>query len=343
MATRKVIRKRKGGMVAPLSNPHGRGRVVSAPKKRKIGRKILALLLLALAVRWAWVSLDLGKHLTLPYGRAVPVDSVHKVAADSSRMHLDPDAASEAVDIDSTAATVSENPVQEKKTPGAISQAQDWAKKQINKVFIVREIKLQGTLSIPKDTLLAMLGDVQEKPMLELDLFGLAKAIRSHPRVKRVELLRRLPGTLEVRVTERRELAVIATSGGLQGVDEMGVVVSPPALGWPMDVPVITGFRQALEVGDTLQSQNLMMALAWIRKAEREPRVQYWLSEVHVNREGVEWISGANGWRVRPGVHAIGAQVAALNVYLGQQSQENRVRRTLDLRFPGFLIVRQGS
>jgi hypothetical protein len=341
MATRKVIRKRKGGMVAPLQHP--RGRTASPPKKRKIGRKILALLLLALAVRWMWVSLDLGKHLALPYGRAVPVDSVQKVAADTSRLHANTDAASDVVAIDSTAATVSENLAQKIKAPGAISQAQDWAKKQIDKVFIVREVRLQGTLSIPRDTLLARLGDVRDKPMLELDLFSLARAIRSHPRVKRVELLRRLPGTLEVRVTERRELAVIATSGGLQGVDEMGVVVSPPALGWPMDVPVITGFHQALEIGDTLQSQNLLVALAWIRKAEREPRVRYWLSEVHVNREGVEWISGVNGWRACPGVHPIGAQVAALNVYLGQQNQEDRAKRMLDLRFPGFLIVKQGS
>ena len=337
MATRKVIRKRKGNMV--VSGPRSRGRSTTPPQKRKIGRKILALVLLVLAVHWVWTSLDLGKHLSLPYGRAVPVDSVQQIAADSTKLHADRQVRTEPSVADSTI----ENSAQTEKEPGAIAEAREWTKQLIDRVFVVRELKVQGTLSIPEDTVLARLGDVMDKPMMELDLFGLASAIKSHPRVKRVELLRRLPGTLEVRITERRELAVVVAAGGLQGVDESGVVVSPPALGWPMDVPVITGYRQALAVGDTLKSENLLAALAWIRKAEREPRVQYWLSEVHVNNEGVDWISGVNGWRVRPGNHAVGAQVAALNVYLEQQNPEDRSKRMLDLRFPGFLIVKQGS
>jgi hypothetical protein len=254
-----------------------------------------------------------------------------------------PDSAEDSASADTTVAAAEGKTDRSDQQPGVVTQAREWERRQLDNIFIVRNVELRGALSIPGDTLLARLGDIQGKPMLELDLFALAGRIRSHPRVQRAELLRRLPGTLEVRVTERRELAVISARTGLTGIDGQGVVLAPPAPGWPVDVPVITGSRISLAVGDTLRDENLVYALAWIRKAEREPRVQSWLSEVHVNPAGVEWVEGVNGWRVRLGTHAIGAQVAALDAYLGQQNQEDRSNRTLDLRFPGFLIVRRRS
>jgi cell division protein FtsQ len=229
------------------------------------------------------------------------------------------------------------------RSSGVLSTVRSRFYRARNQLFRVRDISLQGVLSIREDTLLNRLGPLMDHPMFELNLELLARKLEAHNRIESAELIRRLPGSLEVRVTERRELALILHNGELIGVDEHGVVLSPPEPGWPLDAPLITGAKLTPVIGDTVAAENLLTALKWIRMTSSNSRVQSWISEVRVGPSGVEWIGGVNGWRVTPGRHPVGAQVATLDAFLAKRGFEGRSSRELDLRFPGFLIVREGS
>jgi len=347
MATRKVIKKRKGGMTRqlPATKSRGGSRSGQPVRRRKIGRKILAVLMIALIVKVLWINLGVGKFFTLPYSEAVPVDSVKAVVSDTLalRLSINTDTATQtpvgAVDADSVAI----DSTSRSGFASVLESVRAWTNEKVNSLFVVREVRFNGALSVRQDTLMALIGEVYGLPMYDLDLVGMADKMSRHPRLSHVEIIRQLPGTLEIRIHERRELALITTTNGLLGLDVQGVALSEPVPGWPLDVPVITGATWSLGVGDTISTPELVDALAWIRIAGREPRVQVWLSEVHVSSGGVDWVSGINGWRVRPGKYSLGAQVSTLNAYLDEQGIENRSNRMLDLRFPDFLIVKHGS
>lgn len=319
-------------------------------KKRKIGRKILLAAILIFAVVKLLPHLDFS-GLGLPFGEAVSPDSVAIVARDPEALRtLDAAQPEDSLAGEVAVIIAQAQPALERvdttateTAPNFVERAQASLDALTDRLFQVREIDLSGVMSINEDTLRVLLGDIEGTPMFDLDLVALAKKLTAHPRVQEVQLVRRLPGSLDVVVYERRELAVVLSGGQLYGVDADGVVLSPPEPGWPVDAPLISGLNVRPEVGDTLGGAGFERALEWIDRASKAARVQSWVSEVRANETDVEWIAGVNGWRARPGMHPVGVQVAALNAYLGKKGVEQRDHRTLDLRFPGFLIVRNGS
>lgn len=303
--------------------------MVSAPptrKKRKIGRKVLLVTLLIGAVWFAAGHLDLqpGDWFAGVVEEAVePEQGAHAPEQPEQereeRTEMVPDSASG--------------------EPGAFER---WARAQIDSVFTVRNIRLTGTTCIPRDSLLAGVRPWIGSPMLDVDLYGIAAQLRENPRVRTARVWRRLPGTLEVKVQERREMALVLSEGTLHGIDLNLVALPQPRVGWPLDVPVITGYDGAVTPGDTLAGEALRRAVDWVRDASRRPRVQGWIAEVHLEGDGIAWIGGADGWRVKPGTHPVQAQVSALDVYLARETTRSG-HGLVDLRFPGFLIVKQDS
>ena len=68
----------------------------------------------------------------------------------------------------------------------------------------------------------------------------LADRVRTHPQVESVTVSRRLPGTIVVRVTERRPVALLSVPGGLRAVDEHGRRLPLDPSRTPVDAPILT-------------------------------------------------------------------------------------------------------
>jgi cell division protein FtsQ len=64
--------------------------------------------------------------------------------------------------------------------------------------------------------------------------------VRTHTQIESVEVSRRLPGTLVVRVTERHPVALVDGPGGLHAVDERGRRLPLDPSRTPVDAPVVT-------------------------------------------------------------------------------------------------------
>ncbi|MCB2197829.1 FtsQ-type POTRA domain-containing protein [bacterium] len=339
MPSRKPTRAPMTSNRKQTGRPHGRtakAATSTGRPKRKIGRKLLLLALLIWAGHFGYTHLIADK----PVAEGVSADSSKAAQAEAIQLGSKAEAEPKlgTTDVDTTTKLSLLDRIDTEKWFG---WAQDWAEK----VFVVRNVQLAGALSVSRDSLLAITDSLMGTPMFDLQLFDLAHEMSTHPRIGRARISRRLPSTLLVTILERREEMLVVTHDGLQGVDGDNIVLPPPPPGWPLDVPLVTGFEGTLAVGDTVKDERLLEAADWVRRAQRSPRVLGWISEVRVGLLGVDWICGINGWRVDPGGHAVVAQVAAIDAYLEendeQRTQVDEVRR-LDLRFPGFLIVKHG-
>ncbi len=329
--TRKPVKPRvrrkssTGGARRPVARP---GRVHHPRKRRKIGRKILIGLIFVGMIGYVSHCSDWWEKPSQWLKKAGEIKRLQREIALADAAKAEERTERSAIDMVAEAESDSSN-----------ERAGFFLAGELQKIFTVCEISLQGVHSIPEDTLLSLIGSIESLTVFDLNLSALAGRIESHPRIQRAMIRRRLPGTLVVEVRERREEALIVSGGELFGLDEERVVLPPPMPGWPLNVPVITGYRGDLVPGDTVDHPALLSALAWIREACRLPQVEEWICELHVAGHDLKWVVGTNGWRVRPGDHAVVSQAAALEALLKRDRKAPVKGSFIDLRFPGFLIV----
>ncbi len=107
--------------------------------------------------------------------------------------------------------------------------------------FKLRAVHVQGASPAATRDILAAAGVYRDQPLLGLDLEGLRQRVEAVGWVKDARVVRLLPDTLVIAVTERRRLAVWQHDGRSFVVDERGEVI-PEAQ--PMDfadLPLVVG------------------------------------------------------------------------------------------------------
>ncbi len=109
--------------------------------------------------------------------------------------------------------------------------------------FRVRKVEIIGVRYTDPDELLARLHVDTTRSVWDA-LPPLADRVARHPAVERVEVTRRLPGTLVVDVVERRPVALVAAGSTLRAVDERGVVLPLDPSRTPVDAPVVSATRR---------------------------------------------------------------------------------------------------
>lgn len=72
-----------------------------------------------------------------------------------------------------------------------------------------------------------------------MDLEPLVRRLERHPQVRAVEIQRRLPGTLIVRVTENLPVALVPARGGFRAVDGAGRPLPVDPARVTMDLPIV--------------------------------------------------------------------------------------------------------
>ncbi len=308
-------------------------------EKRKIGRWILLILVLGL-IGWKIVpslfdsSNDTEIQIAQTEGMSGEIDAA--VQDDENEEITQPEPVQE-----NLANAITED---DEQTDTDSSDAAWWDPRPwLRRTFVVETIYINGALSVPEDTVRLSLDSVEGTPMIDVSLHEIAARIQHHPRIERAIVRRRLPKALVVQIYERREEALIVHDDDLFGLDADGVVMSMPPAGWPLDVPIITGFSGELVPGDTIGEPQLATALDWILEAGNLPRVSDWISEIHMVTDGIELIGGPGACRVIPGEHSAVLQVSALDAFLEERGSVFEPGSEIDLSFPKFLIVRNGS
>lgn len=305
--------------------------------RKKIGRKILIGIVV---IGLGWWAADHWQLIELP----VPGEKA-LVEADSSKVdQVEPKTVKEGKQA-------KEEPVAETapvpKNENNESKGNIWTslfRPALDKVFRIKKLETAGIYSIHPDMIHEHIDPLIGLPAFDVNIDSIAAQIRHHPRVKRAILYRQLPSTFVASIEERREIGLIVLETGLIGVDDEGILLSEPLLGWPLDLPLVTGYRgDKLIPGEEVKDPLLLQALAWLREASCSPRVGQWLCEISISEKAVRLYGGNATCAVIPGVHSVVPQVAAINAWLLDETGAREEKKVIDLSFPGFLIVREDT
>ncbi|MBI2893040.1 MAG: FtsQ-type POTRA domain-containing protein [Deltaproteobacteria bacterium] len=205
--------------------------------------------------------------------------------------------------------------------------------------FEIREIVIRGMSRVGRDEILEAGGIAAGANIFRLDVDGAERKIGQIAWIREARVVRRLPGTVRVRVRERTPSALIELEG-LYLVDAEGEIFKKLGERDPADLPVITGLaRQTVIDHPRASGDAIREALGLVAEyddgglANRAP-----LSEIH--RDGASGFSlvladGATRVRLGPGPYRVKlARLSRLLQELGRRGLgaqyiylDNRVRQ----------------
>jgi cell division protein FtsQ len=105
----------------------------------------------------------------------------------------------------------------------------------------VAEIRVEGRATTDRATVLAALGARPGTPILAIDPLRAEKRLEALPWVSSAVIERRLPDTVDVRLVERRPLALWQHEGRLQLIDDVGSVIPVTRLDRFAKLPLVVG------------------------------------------------------------------------------------------------------
>lgn len=212
-------------------------------------------------------------------------------------------------------------------TAGAsITTWRDWLGGAVG--LPVREIRIEGRANTPEPLLRAALGIAKGDPILSFSVEGARQRIESLSSVAHVAVERRLPGTVYVRLVERRPFAIWQDQGHFVLIDRNGQVVDNEDVADFTELPLVVGAgapAHAAALFDALAEvpEIRSRVAAAIRVAERRWNLQLRNGATVMLPQGEE----------RPALHRL-MQLQSSDLLL------DRPLAVIDMRLPDRLVVR---
>ena len=209
----------------------------------------------------------------------------------------------------------------------------------------IRTIRFEGLVRATADELLALSPVKPGDHLLSADVDALEHALARHPWVRRVEVHRRWPPRLDVKVTERTAVALVDLSG-LYLVDAEANVFKRAAAGDGLDLPLVTGVARNDYVQRRAAVQPLLAGALALARAWREDGLDAVaeLSEIHVDPgDGTTIYVGEEGTQVRLGSGDLPAKLVRLRNVLSALRAEGKKAEVLHLEnrlHPSWVAVR---
>ena len=191
--------------------------------------------------------------------------------------------------------------------------------------FQIRHVEVSGQRYLPPREILSLLS-VDTTTSIWTDLDSLTGRLTAHPSIRGARLERRLPGTLQVHVTENLPVAFVPVARGLGVLDEDGATLPIDPSRVDVDLPVV-------QRADTV----LLSLLADLR--DESPRFFHRISAARRNSRGdVELTLPSYSVLASTGVSA--ARVADIVPVENDLTRRGVRAAQLDLRFRGQVIAR---
>lgn len=191
--------------------------------------------------------------------------------------------------------------------------------------FAVRRVEVEGTKYLAPEVVVGAMGLGQASSVFE-DLDRLADRIRGMGGIAEVEVRRRLPGTLRVRLREVEPVALVNGPAGLVPVGADGQPLPYDVTASPVDAPVVER-----------PQPELLGALATIQATDLGFYGEVDAAEVRGGEVVLEMIDG----RVRLDVPVDPERVRAVAAVRRDLEERGQGWRELDGRFRGWVVVRR--
>ena len=191
----------------------------------------------------------------------------------------------------------------------------------------ITDVALEGRQFTSRADVMTALNARQGAPILAFDPGAARAALESLPRVASAEVERRLPDTVNVRITERAPVAIWQCNGKMVLIDRDGVVLGSDALASYTALPMVVGEDAAKPASDILDIVATESALA--------KRVT-----AYIRVGGRRWdLRLDNNVEVKLPEHDQDAAVHRLAAMEARNGLLERDVLAVDLRLPGKLIV----
>lgn len=129
----------------------------------------------------------------------------------------------------------------------ALFSAPWWGPRLLSQLafFRVRRVEVLGAQYLAPGDLLARLR-VDTTVSVWDDFAPIAARVAEHPQLERIEIGRRLPGTLVVTITERLPVALVPSPSGFRAFDARGVPLPIDPARTPVDAPILASRDTAM-------------------------------------------------------------------------------------------------
>ncbi|HET7459294.1 MAG TPA: FtsQ-type POTRA domain-containing protein [Gemmatimonadaceae bacterium] len=222
----------------------------------------------------------------------------------------------------------------------ALVTAPWWGPRALSSLafFRVRKVEIEGARYLSPSELVARL-HVDTSVSIFDDVAPLAARLAGDPQVAKVEVVRKLPGTLVVRVTENLPIALVPGPGGaLRAVDGAGRILPIDPSRVTVDVPVVEQRDTAVLRLLSAVRDEAPALYARISDARRVGK-----GELTLDLSGAAGGGGADGGAVLPVRAMTNVTVRRLTeIYPVEEDLARRQRRAseLDLRYRDQVIAR---
>jgi cell division protein FtsQ len=140
--------------------------------------------------------------------------------------------------------------------------------------FRITDVTLDGREFTSREDVMKALGVREGDPTLAFDPRAARAALETLPRVAEAEVVRRLPGTISVHLTERAPMAIWQKSGKMMLIDHDGVVLGSNDLASYASLPMVVGdgaAQPAASILEAVQHEPMLAkrVTAYIRVGDR--------------------------------------------------------------------------
>jgi cell division protein FtsQ len=207
---------------------------------------------------------------------------------------------------------------------------------------VVTDIRVEGNHYLDAALVIERSGLATGDDLFRVDVARARQRLLLDSRIAHVEIGRRLPRGLRIRIRERMP-ALLVRHGTPWELDPSGVLLEPLARGVVADVPLLVGPSfEALPAGAQVRSPAVERGLAWTRAlAHQALQLAGQVSELDVSEPDATGITLLDGTRVKaPAWPPSTRRLSALRVVLADLKQKGTSAEELDVRFENQVIVR---
>ncbi len=198
-----------------------------------------------------------------------------------------------------------------------------------NPDYQVRTIELQTDGTLQREQVLKEADLREGKNIFKVNLARVHDRIQQLPQTDEVQVVRKLPGEIDIRVVERKPVAWITSEKEISDpfasdaaflVDARGVLMKqkkllPEYLGLPL---ILGSSSEALEAGKVVESSEAKTALELLRLSARSPATagRFQIREIDVSKGYCLLVTDKNHARVTFGFNDLETQLRRLEQFL---------------------------
>lgn len=175
-----------------------------------------------------------------------------------------------------------------------------------------------------------------------VDFMDIISRFEKIPYVRRADVSMEANGMLNVQITERQPLALLADGDKKIYVDENGIRLSQ-VLGKTVDVPILYGFS-ATPMSDTLKSDAFNYTADFLTNVRNSTVSDATISEIAwTKNEGVVALTNQNGVKLIFGKGDFKRRLRNWEAFYGKIIKQKGIEkmRSVDLRFKGQIVTRE--